>query len=359
MIKIAQISRSHYEESKGERVNWLDQFAEAFSKTSVQPYEKEEIPLSKLQNQVLGRGVYGKTVESVVKEYNDKIGLNEYLKTISQRKVASSAEEIFPEVDKNLRDKIINFIRNNVETHRGKISVPAIQYDVLNTFKNNGITDTDVNEPGVASFISEVIAYEDGKNQRFDNSVDLGRGVGIEIDRNDNADALKGLMPATGSGLIKYKKEYNKRINYMGTNLYNKVMKFAQDNFDTVLLKMARNIETHINNVLIDQAHKDNRSKDGRDLPYVTFTFTSSGYYGEKNNIPYIRYESELTMPEESELFDKAKQEYNLICTLLKKLVKINSKDKYKNLSIHLKNKNIPNVKSYIFTKDYQYVDNV
>lgn len=202
-----KLNRTSYDYVRSERVNWLDQFAEDINNASqctaveVSRYRNQLSMHDRINSIMQGNNIHsGKTVEGVVKDMQERVGLKDYLdKVIARRADKTAQNELFANLGKDLQKKLVNFCKNKVATHRGQITVPAIQHEILSSF--NGIKPEDINNEKVARFISDIIAKEQKLNPIVDNdSIDLGKGVGVvDVDAEDpdNTDFMKGLMPAS------------------------------------------------------------------------------------------------------------------------------------------------------------------
>lgn len=197
--------------ASSERVDWLDALADdinnASKRTAVQVgrYRNQLSLYDQISSIVTNQTAAHQTVEGIVQEMHERVGLKGYLDTVANNekanKVAQKNERPFDRLDSDTQDNLTNFCKNKISTHRGQTSVPAVQHDLLSVFKNSGIRPEDINNECVARFISNLIAEEQGLNPTIDsNNVEIGKGVGVvdmEADDSDNTDFMKGLMPAT------------------------------------------------------------------------------------------------------------------------------------------------------------------
>lgn len=209
-----KINRNSDEYASSERVSWIDQFADNIhkaSKTAVEvARERSEVSLHDQISSVMSNKPAHSSVESLVKELQDRTGLSEYLKRAAAnpegRKITADMDydSIFAKVKQSVKEDIINYCKNTIATHRGQITVPAIQYDILAQFKGEGIQPQDVDEDSVARCISQLISEELMKHPPADlRSEQLGSGVGVlDVEENDedNSDIFSGLMPANNGG---------------------------------------------------------------------------------------------------------------------------------------------------------------
>ncbi|HVI40981.1 MAG TPA: hypothetical protein VM577_09995 [Anaerovoracaceae bacterium] len=207
-----KITRSdYYETDPGDKIDWLDRFAQDFEKKESKQEPKSAVEVARLRNYqsiadqisaIVGGNPRHSSVETAVQDYQERTGLKEYLKRQSspQDSAKKTANvQAFQNLDPRVRDNIINFIKNRIETHRGLVPLPAIQEEILSTFRNEGLQPQDVNNDEVAKLISQAIIDERQKNPESDmNNVNLGRGVGVkDMDDDDgsNSDFFRGLLP--------------------------------------------------------------------------------------------------------------------------------------------------------------------
>lgn len=213
-----KISRNGHEHESGERVDWLDAFARKIEEASKAPTNAVESARLRNQNSLVDQisSIMSRngppSVESKVQDYQDKIGLKEYLRRMSatnedlQKKLAaeeSKLPESFLKLPENVQQDIKNFIRNKCETHHGNIQVPALVEEVSKTFRNAGVKPQDVNDMHFEKFISDEIMAAKKRNPSSDeHNSNIGLGVGVdrhEID-SSNSDIFEGLAPTKTSG---------------------------------------------------------------------------------------------------------------------------------------------------------------
>lgn len=212
-----KITRVTMGESRGDRVDWLDAFAKNIEEASKSPLNaveqararNEQSLLDQISN-IMSRKVRdASSVEDKVREYQDKTGLNEYLRRMSaakeaERKKTAQEESVgeLPESFNKFSDKIKGdirtFIRNKCETHHGNIQVPALVEEVSRTFRQAGVQPQDVNDMHFEKFVSDQIAKAKQRNPSTnEHNTNLGLGVGVEHDNIDssNLDVFEGLTP--------------------------------------------------------------------------------------------------------------------------------------------------------------------
>lgn len=182
------------------RVEWIDRFAREYAqKLAAQPKDKSSSVYDQVQSMFGNRNKHH-TVDSLVKEMQEKIGLKDYLSALSseeqkdgkkvtqaQLQEANKQVTIFPNVDNTIRDQIIQYIKNKIKTHRGAIAIPALQEAIVHVFRSDGIQSKDVNDEAVAKFINQMIIEEKQRNPIKDfTDPNLGKGIGttdsIDVD---------------------------------------------------------------------------------------------------------------------------------------------------------------------------------
>lgn len=189
-----KISRVSEEESTGDRVDWLDSFARKVDEISQNPVVKAVSAVEKARTRdaqsivdqisaiVGNKKVH--TVATLVDEYQDRIGLKDYLKRMSekedgQKKTAQEATPgspvpaeslpaqpnnpsesqlpIFNKLSPADQQDLKAFIRNKCESHYGNIQVPALVEEVSRTFRQKGVQPQDVNDTNFEKFINDEI----------------------------------------------------------------------------------------------------------------------------------------------------------------------------------------------------------
>lgn len=209
-----KINRHNYDYATSERVDWLDSFAdkiqEASQTTAVQvARERSQATVHEQINSIMMGGSPSSsyaTVDDAVRDMQERTGLGEYLKRVSNKlkadKTASEniESDAFEGLNAKLKESIINYCTNKISTHRGQVTVPAVQHDVLTTFKNSGLQPQDVNCEAVARLISNMILKEQQTSPaKEENNMNMGLGVGRDdIDHNDsdNQDWMKMMTPS-------------------------------------------------------------------------------------------------------------------------------------------------------------------
>jgi hypothetical protein len=213
-----KIKPTSHEFSGGDRIDWLDEFAEKIAKpksaVEVARERTQQVSIYDQINSIVGNNPANRTVESVVRDYQDKVGLSDYLQRVSSEQDSKKVAALNPAEQQQqdpcklaswdkfgpkMKNDLLSYCRNTIETHMGQITVPAVQHDILVTFQQHGMQPQDVNTDEVARCISRLITDELKKRpiDNNDNS-DLGKGVGIGNDVKDDGDDdfLSGLLTA-------------------------------------------------------------------------------------------------------------------------------------------------------------------
>jgi len=161
-----------HERASSERVSWLDSFADNLAAKEKGNESAVDVGRKRSQqslydqiNYVVRNKPHHATVESAVKELQDRVGLTEYLKRVSSgdegaQKTAQQEEDVFDaDVPASVQDEIKTFIKNYIKTHRGQISVPAVQSDAAGVFKKY-ISPDQFDSDKVAIYINNLITEE-------------------------------------------------------------------------------------------------------------------------------------------------------------------------------------------------------
>lgn len=216
-IKITKVTMN---KNSGDRVDWLDAFADGLESISKSPLtaveqaraRNEQSLLDQISNIMSRKVINLSSVEDKVQEYQDKTGLKEYIrrmsvkeqerKKIAQEESVGELPENFNKFSDKIKEDIKTFIRNKCETHHGNIQVPALVEEVSRTFRQVGIQPQDVNDMYFEKFVSDQIAKAKKQNQSYDeHHANLGLGVGVDNDHIDSAnlDIFQGLTPVKSS----------------------------------------------------------------------------------------------------------------------------------------------------------------
>ena len=212
-----KITRCDFSERDStDRVDWIDSFARKVENLSKDP--QTAVEAARIRNQqsivdqissIVSKNPTFSTVEGVVQDMQERIGLKEYLRRISSEEesdgkqaLAEDAHELpdtFDNLPNDVKEDIKTYIRNKVETHHGNIHVPAVVEDVMQTFRTKGIQPQDVNDTRFEKYISdEIVRAKKSKPSFDDRNLNIGRGVGVDSNDVDSAnfDMFDSLNPA-------------------------------------------------------------------------------------------------------------------------------------------------------------------
>lgn len=203
-----KITRSDYSEREtGDRVSWIDSFARKIeqvdgSQNAVEAARARDHKsiVDQISAIMSGRSNKKESVEGVVQDMQDRIGLKEYLRRINaagQENVSNDLPKCFSDLPEKIRENIKNYITNTIETHHGNIHVPAIVESVIQMFRLQGVSPQHVNDMEFEKYISDKIVEQKQKNPSEDeHNANIGKGIGVdkEID-SANTDMFESLMP--------------------------------------------------------------------------------------------------------------------------------------------------------------------
>jgi len=214
-LKIERTSDENVDFCGGSCPDWLSRFADKFSKeekekkTAVEVMRERSGPsIFEQMSSIIGGGYnspYG-SVEEAVTDYQKRTGLAEYQRQALAQEIITAAEEESekpedtekktPELLKK-HPKIEHFIDNIISTQKG-IQIPAVLQSIVETFKRDGINESDVDDADLARYINRKLPARDNNDAGEQN---LGLGVGTErnvfYDSNDeNKNPFSALMPA-------------------------------------------------------------------------------------------------------------------------------------------------------------------
>lgn len=190
---------------KGSRINWLDSFADRYKSIAA-----ENITTKSSQsyfdeiNSIINNDFSTKhgTVESKVNEYKKLTGLTEYLnkiqagetsdkvKNASEEQVAQekiSEDKLLLNIDPELKEKVLTFIKNKCKTTDGRLPVPAILDEVLSLFSMEGLPADVISSEDLIRFIS--MCNKESERDMPNNFSHLGLEDGSKLeDDGSNSD---------------------------------------------------------------------------------------------------------------------------------------------------------------------------
>lgn len=191
---------------------WLEAFAAELAKK-----EKTAVEVAKdrsvydQMNAIMGNRPSNpkfSSVDEVVNDIRDRIGLSDYLKKVKSKSVQEAAKQVLAAAEKKtLKNEdyvpeliqrvpaIEAFIRNVVDTNYG-IQLPALQLAIASTFSRDGVRQQDVDDPDFARYINRILMDRSSCGDSGDYS-NLGRGVGVHREFDGLAqNPFSSLMPA-------------------------------------------------------------------------------------------------------------------------------------------------------------------
>jgi hypothetical protein len=212
-----KFNRSNYHDyARAERVDWLDQFAEKYAKDD-NPKTAVEVARQRGNKSIMEQidaivNNKHSSVESAVKELQDRVGLTEYLKRMSSddKEAIKEAAEVgeaggFPEglaalIPQEVMEKVRDNIKFLLKKHNGHISVPAIQFELSVSFDKD-LDDRIINDSQMCKFINDQIidwrsTHPSNADDR-DRLDDTAENEQIVDEDNKNKDFFSGLMPIT------------------------------------------------------------------------------------------------------------------------------------------------------------------
>lgn len=168
-----KITRNDYTlPQKGDRVGWLDDFAEKFA--NEQP--KDAVEAARIRNQK-AESVYNQiseimgnksrknsTVQGVVNEYRERLGLDKLSQStdanIKKAQISSDSSKIFNNINVKLKQNILEDIDSIINKYNGHISPSAVANTLLND-TNYYLKPEDVKNDYVQKYISDrKVAYQ-------------------------------------------------------------------------------------------------------------------------------------------------------------------------------------------------------
>lgn len=217
-----KINRQSYDYVRSERVPWLDEFADNIERASTTAVEvarqRGGVSYHDQVSSIVNDQSAHTTVESLVNEIQERVGLKEYMQRVSEQeqidKTATAAEcgcgkdcecaveirDILSDLAEDVIDKVTNYCQNFIATHRGHVAVPAVQHEILAQFRSD-VPEDKINDEKFAKYISNLISEELQLHPQTDtDNTGFGLGVGLDLDseKEDNDDVFEGLMPNTG-----------------------------------------------------------------------------------------------------------------------------------------------------------------
>jgi len=190
-----------HEHYSSDRVNWLDEFANKLAKepqtiVDVSRANSYSSIVDQINSVMTNKPVHA-TVESVVKDMQERIGLKEYLKVVSNDDGSLKTAQL--NIDDNLKKRITDYVKYILNTHHGQISLPAIQYELKTSFDNE-VSDDYLNSSEMINYLNSIILNYQSQNtiQEESNYITENMKSDLLSDNNESDDDFfKMLSPQT------------------------------------------------------------------------------------------------------------------------------------------------------------------
>lgn len=177
-----KISRSDYDVNK----EWADRLYNIKSENQMSTQT-----LLDQMNAIMSKGPYFPNVQSKVDYYQEKTGLKEFLS--KNKKIAQNVP--FGSLSQELKNKLITYLTNKVESVNGLITIPVIQDELFNTFKHEGLSYQDLTDEASVKFINNIIlSIKDKSSFETENSPNIGK-PDTSPSYEDSQDFFKGMIP--------------------------------------------------------------------------------------------------------------------------------------------------------------------
>lgn len=187
--------RGFYSDNSNNNIDWLDQFAENYSKQAY-PTDNGQNYYDQI-SAIIGGKKHFNTVQEKVNDYAARLGLNKNSeKDITENTIKNAILQFNMILKDNpiLKDKVINFINNKISSFYGNITIPAIQYELLKNFKNDGLTNNDIHDENFIKYINHILLEAQSKYPKINSNNNLGQAESnIEADPS-NTDYFHGLQ---------------------------------------------------------------------------------------------------------------------------------------------------------------------
>ncbi len=188
--------------NRSNRVDWLDGFAEQVAaaannvdETAVSKGRQRQANILDEIRSIVSKSPVYSSVQDKVEDLKRRIGLDEYMKMTAMLQSLQTVK-VAGELEADIKDMIESYVQNKIQTHHGFISLPALQQGILDTFKQRGVSTSDVEEPMFEQYLFDKIEAAKALNHQHDDYHQLGKGVGINSDNDKlNSDFFGGLNP--------------------------------------------------------------------------------------------------------------------------------------------------------------------
>ncbi len=192
-----------HEYVRSERVDWLDRFAKELSENKAlstvvdKTRERDQKSMLDQISYLIDKKPRYASVESAVKDMQERTGLSEYIKRLSvknegEKKIAQEkepvidVEKILEKFGPELAKKVMTFVKNKVESSEGNLATGAIIADLVRTLKGDGLDEADVSTSDFSAWINQM---RDKVKERFPaNDVKDDCNFGKDVPDNQNID---------------------------------------------------------------------------------------------------------------------------------------------------------------------------
>lgn len=130
------------------------------------------------------------------KESSAEEKLNSYKERTGLAQFQRIAQFQNSEIPQHLQDKIVQFLKNRIETFKGHISLLSLQEELLKVFSKEGLEKSEVDNPSFAKFISDMILQEQSKTPKMESDSNLGKSYNSDDNDPENTDFFHAMMVA-------------------------------------------------------------------------------------------------------------------------------------------------------------------
>jgi hypothetical protein len=186
--------------NKQTRTAWFEDFVKSLASNQEVQVASATTNMTDYIASIMGEKRKNATVAEVVNQYQELTGLKSYLQSIYHPtiKQAQDASAIFANVKPDIKEKILAFVKNRVEAYKGFVSILAIQEELLNSFRADGLLPQDVYDRTVSEYLFQQIEQEKSKHPNNENTNLVGKRWHDSFeDEGANNDFFHNLEPKT------------------------------------------------------------------------------------------------------------------------------------------------------------------
>lgn len=194
----SKITRNDYMQSiKGDRVDWLDQFAERFAaqepKDAVEAARDRDRKANSVYDQISeimgGKSRKNSTVQGVVNEYRERLGLDKLSQSnnsvnVKMAEITSDSSQIFNNVSPKVKQQILENIDSIINKYNGNIAPSAVANTLLNDTKYQ-LRPEDVKSNFVQKYISDRLVVFAKQHPSHEDNANPFKKDTSEADDND------------------------------------------------------------------------------------------------------------------------------------------------------------------------------